>query len=227
MYQANPTAWSTGNHLTLPCSDSLQKTYSKKSKKTPWKFNLVGGFVNQAIWKILTSKWVKLFPKFSGMKIPNIFQLPPPSNIDTNKLLIVWFDVVYLVLPPSMEGGYIGNDQAEARIVLEKVCPALNMAHLYPFLISIRYTPKTNMSTENQWLVQMYFLLKVRPFLGSTFVRFPVFFNFWDVGMFGENFFRFKPCWYSLFCNNHSFRRGTSCWYSFFRFNQNQHPRLV
>ena len=31
-----------------------------------------------------------------------------------------------------------------------------------------KLTPqKTNMSPENQWLVQMYFLLKVRPFLGD------------------------------------------------------------
>ena len=39
----------------------------------------------------------------------------------------------------------------------------------------------TNMSHENQWLVQMYSLLKSRPFLGDEFVRFRGYVLRWDL----------------------------------------------
>ena len=82
------------------------------NKPPPWRARLPAPFpaqvksswwLNQPLWKIYSSKWVKIFPQKFGVNIPKIFELPPPRNYiqqTMNMNFVVFFQIS---LPSSME----------------------------------------------------------------------------------------------------------------------------
>ena len=50
-------------------------------------------------------------------------------------------------------------------ILIDSTCMTWQTWEVPKFWFTVTTRWKTNMSPENQWLVQMYFLLKCRPFL--------------------------------------------------------------